>query len=35
MSLRRGENAQLKATGPTATATNPGQTALVGRQWSR
>jgi hypothetical protein len=35
MSLRRGETARLKATGPTATATSPGQVELVGRRWSR
>ena len=35
MRLRRGETARLKAAGPTVTATSPGQTALVGRRWSR
>jgi hypothetical protein len=35
MSLRRSETDQLKATEPTATATNPGQAALVGQRWSR
>jgi hypothetical protein len=35
MSLRRDVYARLKATGATATATSPGQAALVGRRWSR